>query len=87
MVIARLFVSIVSFWTGGTDVVVEQNWFWSMTGKPITTFENWRSGQPDNDNGREHCMELYIELQSNETWNDAPCSYTKPFICEKNVFC
>lgn len=85
MIIAHLFVSIDKFWTGGTDAVVENNWIWSMTGKPITTFKSWRTGEPNNnDKGMgEDCLE-FIRLQS-KTWNDAVCNYTQPFICEKNV--
>lgn len=75
----------VTFWTGGTDAVMEKNWIWSMTGKPIS-FESWRSGEPNNDDDgrREDCLE-FKRLQS-KTWNDAGCNYSKPFICEKNVF-
>uniref|UniRef100_K1R1G9 Collectin-12 n=1 Tax=Magallana gigas TaxID=29159 RepID=K1R1G9_MAGGI len=76
----------VRFWTGGTDAYDEGNWIWSMTGKPITTFESWRTGEPNNDDygEEEHCLEFRRRLS--KTWNDAVCSTAQPFICEKNVF-
>ncbi|XP_052718839.1 galactose-specific lectin nattectin-like [Crassostrea angulata] len=76
----------VHFWTGGTDADVEGNWIWSMTGKPFTTFESWKTGEPNNDDRgkEEHCLEYTRKLS--KTWNDAVCNLTKPFICEKNVF-
>uniref|UniRef100_K1QEA0 Perlucin n=1 Tax=Magallana gigas TaxID=29159 RepID=K1QEA0_MAGGI len=76
----------VHFWTGGTDADVEGNWIWSMTGKPFTTFESWKTGEPNNDDrGKEEdCLEFTRKLS--KTWNDAVCNLTKPFICEKNVF-
>ncbi|XP_065935450.1 galactose-specific lectin nattectin-like isoform X1 [Magallana gigas] len=75
------------FWTGGTDADVEGNWIWSMTGKPFTTFESWKTGEPNNDDYRgkeEHCLEFIRTLS--KPWNDSVCNLTKPFICEKNAF-
>jgi len=42
------------------------------------TFSNWRTGQPDNFGGKEHCADMRDGL-----WNDAACSTKHPAICEK----
>lgn len=38
----------------------------------------WTGGNPSNTKREEGCMEL-----DSEGWNDLPCSYNRPFICEK----
>eukprot|EP01083_Nonionella_stella_P191867 709778_1 len=39
----------------------------------------WSGGNPDINDGREHCLEIY---QDGDGWNDAPkCENDKPFLC------
>ena len=42
------------------------------------TWTNWDSGQPDN-----YYNEDCANMRSNGKWNDIPCSYSYPFVCEK----
>lgn len=49
-------------------------WFWSET-KQISTFVNWKTGQPNNGN---NCAAVLVE---NGTWTTEPCSEQHPFFC------
>ncbi|XP_055309320.1 C-type lectin 37Db-like [Sitodiplosis mosellana] len=73
------------FWTSGTDLAEEGNFFWMATGKPIT-FTNWNAGEPNNfryENGEEeNCMELWNRDGKGLKWNDSPCSFETFFVCE-----
>lgn len=73
------------FWTSGTDLAEEGNFFWMSTGRPIT-FENWNTGEPNNfryENGEEeNCLELWNRDGKGLKWNDSPCSFETYFVCE-----
>lgn len=73
------------FWTSGTDLAEEGNFFWMATGKPIT-FTNWNAGEPNNfryENGEEeNCLELWNRDGKGLKWNDSPCSFETYFVCE-----
>jgi len=73
------------FWTSGTDLADEGNFFWMATGRPIT-FTNWNAGEPNNfryENGEEeNCMELWNRDGKGLKWNDSPCSFETYFVCE-----
>ncbi|KAF4513943.1 UNVERIFIED_CONTAM: hypothetical protein B566_EDAN018113 [Ephemera danica] len=49
----------------------------------ITSFTNWHSGEPNNDDQgmKEDCAEM-IPLRNVIKWNDRKCSQKKRFICE-----
>uniref|UniRef100_A0AAX7UV31 C-type lectin domain-containing protein n=1 Tax=Astatotilapia calliptera TaxID=8154 RepID=A0AAX7UV31_ASTCA len=49
-------------------------WFWSET-KQISTFVNWKTGQPNNKN---NCAAVLV---GNGTWTTEPCSEQHPFFC------
>lgn len=49
-------------------------WFWSET-KQISTFVNWKTGQPNNKN---NCTAVLV---GNGTWTTEPCSEQHPFFC------
>lgn len=53
------------------------SWYLWTDGTPLT-YSSFRSGEPNNDNGNEHCIEVY----SDATWNDQDCSKEREFICE-----
>jgi hypothetical protein len=57
---------------GATDVVAEGTYLWH-DGTPLT-FQNFRSGEPNNANGQfeEDC--LIIEGALDGTWDDRPCA-------------
>lgn len=73
------------FWTSGTDLADEGNFFWMANGKPIT-FTNWNAGEPNNfryENGEEeNCLELWNRDGKGLKWNDSPCSFETYFVCE-----
>jgi len=73
------------FWTSGTDLAQEGQFFWMSTGRPIT-FTNWNAGEPNNfqyENGEEeNCMELWNRDGKGLKWNDSPCSFETYFVCE-----
>ena len=43
-------------------------------------YTNWDVGQPDSYNGREDCVQLYVDTGY---WSDISCTYTLPFICKR----
>lgn len=73
------------FWTSGTDLAEEGNFFWMANGRPIT-FTNWNAGEPNNfryENGEEeNCLELWNRDGKGLKWNDTPCSFETYFVCE-----
>ncbi|XP_055376702.1 uncharacterized protein LOC129608924 [Condylostylus longicornis] len=73
------------FWTSGTDLADEGNFFWMANGRPIT-FTNWNAGEPNNfryENGEEeNCLELWNRDGKGLKWNDSPCSFETYFVCE-----
>jgi hypothetical protein len=73
------------FWTSGTDLADEGNFFWMANGRPVT-FTNWNAGEPNNfryENGEEeNCLELWNRDGKGLKWNDTPCSFETYFVCE-----
>ncbi|CAH3025319.1 unnamed protein product, partial [Porites evermanni] len=54
------------------------SFYWTDGSKP--GYKNWNYGEPNNFNGREHCVEIYV---NNGKWNDIPCFVKRPFVCER----
>ena len=54
---------------------------WAWEDGSSFSYENWAPGQPDNDYGEGNCVENAY-LYDNQFWNDNPCRYVKPFICQ-----
>jgi cysteine-rich repeat protein len=63
-------------WIGLNDLIVENSFNWS-NGEGLT-FTNFLSGQPDNFDGLEHC----VEMKDSGEWNDADCFKGKKGVCE-----
>ncbi|XP_063405916.1 perlucin-like [Mytilus trossulus] len=75
------------YFIGGSDLVTEGKFIWEHTGLPVNLpgsnlFHDWRTNQPDNKNGNQHCIMLGYQVSFN--WNDAQCAYPRDFICEKS---
>lgn len=61
------------------DILCLPGYQWS-DGSPVG-FTNWGSGEPNNHQGRENCVEMGI--RSNYSyWNDLNCDAVKDWICE-----
>jgi len=65
-----------SYWLGATDVVKEGEFVSVASGKP-TSFFKWKSGQPNNLHGSDHCVDIY-----NGYMYDSECSESEFYICE-----
>ena len=77
------------YWIGLSDLGNEGDWRWT-DGTEITGYEKWRSGQPNNHEGDQHCGAIlkgnYYGANYNAEWNDEKCSLTLDYICEKWTF-
>ncbi|TFH09456.1 MAG: hypothetical protein E4H14_04415, partial [Candidatus Thorarchaeota archaeon] len=64
-------------WIGLTDLIVEDTWMW-VTYEGLV-YTNWRSGEPNNDNGNEDFAHIN---PFDGTWNDDDNDPQRGFICE-----
>jgi len=65
----------LEFWIGLNDLANSGHYVWQHSFTQMS-WSNWASGQPDHFNGKEHCVEMWMELNNGWKWND--------FECEKN---
>ncbi|KAH8262896.1 hypothetical protein KR044_001713, partial [Drosophila immigrans] len=70
-----------SYWLGINDLANDGDYTVSLTGQKAN-YLNWHSGEPNKENGNEHCAELK-KKGSKYAMNDKPCHYKLNFICEK----
>ncbi|XP_033097160.1 mucin-12-like [Anneissia japonica] len=71
-------------WIGYDDIDVEGTFVWvNRLFEEVSEYTNWNSGNPDNYNSIEDC----VELLTNENWNDQDCSANRAAVCEKVVRC
>ncbi|KAM9328130.1 uncharacterized protein KZ484_019496 isoform 1-T1 [Pholidichthys leucotaenia] len=66
-------------WIGLTDKEKEGTWKWVDGTLLDERFHPWDEGEPNNDQGSEHCGEL---LHSKGSWNDNTCTEENYWICE-----
>ncbi|XP_061169441.1 CD209 antigen-like protein 2 isoform X2 [Saccostrea echinata] len=69
-----------SFWIGGTDMLVEGNWFWLSTKQPFAYTDWYATSHEPNGGIRENCAHLGSHVHFH--WNDADCHMLYNFICE-----
>uniref|UniRef100_A0A8C6SE95 C-type lectin domain-containing protein n=1 Tax=Neogobius melanostomus TaxID=47308 RepID=A0A8C6SE95_9GOBI len=60
-------------WIGLADLP-KNPWQWIGSG---SRFTNWATGQPDNNNGVEHCA----IMDADSLWRDENCELARPFYC------
>ncbi|XP_035697842.1 perlucin-like protein [Branchiostoma floridae] len=65
-------------WFGLTDLLQEGTFVWE-DGTPLTGWDNWNPGQPDDSGSAEDCAHWY---SSSGKWNDRPCSVSQYYVCE-----
>ncbi|XP_066572231.1 lactose-binding lectin l-2 isoform X2 [Amia ocellicauda] len=64
-------------WLGGSDAHKEGVWLWN-DGTPLV-YTNWNHGQPDDEAGLAHCLEMNVGEA--EGWSDHTCHEAMPFFC------
>ena len=71
---------------GLNDVNHEKLFIWDHSGKkPTYTNFHGAGRQPDNFNGDEDCVEIYLNTHDSGVrgkWNDIPCSTQLPYVCK-----
>ncbi|KAH8391831.1 hypothetical protein KR215_005256, partial [Drosophila sulfurigaster] len=67
------------YWIDLNDLAEKKKFISVATGKK-PTYSNFKSPEPNNNGGDEHCVELYSEL--GHLMNDTPCSMKQLFICK-----
>ena len=55
----------------------KRRWLW-VDGS-TAYFTSWETGEPNNAGLNEDCVEFRV---TSEKWNDVPCGYSLPYICE-----
>ena len=70
--------SIINLYIDGTDVAQEGNFTSTVTGS-VLSYTNWSSGEPDNRDGAEHCINMKGDTGA---WIDRRCDRTAPSVCE-----
>ncbi|XP_028718463.1 C-type lectin domain family 4 member E isoform X1 [Peromyscus leucopus] len=70
------------FYIGLTDQVVEGQWQW-VDDTPFTeNLSFWDAGEPNNIVYVEDCVTIRDSGNPRKNWNDIPCFYSMPWICE-----
>ncbi len=64
-------------WLGLSDGGLEGYWRWTDGSLADQIYTNWSTSEP-NGSSNENC----VNMSSGGTWNDLPCSWDLPFICE-----
>ncbi|XP_062420863.1 CD209 antigen-like protein A [Pungitius pungitius] len=74
-------------WIGLSDKEMEGTWKW-VDGTPLTG-AYWGAPpdpvQPDDNGGKEDCVEILLRWNSERNWNDNVCTSSFSWICEKLV--
>lgn len=68
------------FWIAGNDLEKNGQYKWISSGQPFR-YSKWVQGQPDNYQGKEHCVNLWKSGDDFE-FNDLDCNSAELFICE-----
>ncbi|CAG9860115.1 unnamed protein product [Phyllotreta striolata] len=68
----------VAFWTSG--VKVYDKWVWGSTGDHVEYFD-WGTGEPNDNDGKENCLQIWLNEYQSGHWNDKDCSATFRALC------
>lgn len=72
-------------WTGLNDLTIEGQYMWDHSNTSVI-FENWHANEPSLNIPSNAAVRDCIDMLRTGEWNDRPCSYDNPFICEKLTF-
>lgn len=61
----------------GINDIQTEGRFKHLNGDAVT-YSNWQQGEPNNEKGRENCVEIFV----NGKWNDRSCGETRLILCE-----
>ncbi|XP_056621888.1 CD209 antigen-like protein C isoform X2 [Triplophysa dalaica] len=67
-------------WIGLSDIDNEGVMKW--VDNSALTKQFWVQGEPNDDRGKEDCVELNPKKPNEKNWNDIPCSEKRKWICE-----
>uniref|UniRef100_A0A1Q3FRY7 Putative salivary c-type lectin n=2 Tax=Culex tarsalis TaxID=7177 RepID=A0A1Q3FRY7_CULTA len=73
-----------SWWIAGTDLGKTGSFVWITDNRPVdfpTGYTNFNRGEPNNGNGKEHCL----EVGTGTKWNDVSCDRKNRYICELDI--
>ena len=76
--------STEGYWLSGTDFGREGLFYWMNSGKSFT-YTNWNPSEPNNYNGREHCVQMIANRKSTDAlrWYDAQCNKVGYVVCQE----
>ena len=71
-------------WLGGNDIASEGDWVWVADGQAFGDYQNWHSGEPNNDGGIEDVMGKDFR-DGVMAWVDSKelDHYTNPYVCQE----
>ncbi|BFZ21796.1 hypothetical protein BsWGS_24835 [Bradybaena similaris] len=77
--------NFVMTWIGANDILEEGTFRWLTSKTPVGTVPYWSTGQPNNLEKGEHCVD--IDKNFGYRWSDDECNNAKPFVCEQSGWC
>jgi len=69
-------------WIGAHDIDNEGTFAWADGTLLSAGYTNWADNEPNDYGDGEDCA----EIKTDGTWNDSPCSSTRPFACQEIPF-
>lgn len=68
-----------STWIAATDLVHQDEWVWTSSGKKVEKF-HWGPNQPNNIDNLQHCLTVSTEYGG---WNDVLCTLDFSYFCQE----